>query len=232
MNFTAKRQESAQVSLLGEHDRIEHAPQTAPSGFQRWTTRAQVEQLLAHPRIQGLWPSGEYVAADPCAGTGQLMRHVDELLSRRPESWLAWELDGGLVYNAQRYIGGVTVPWPRVHWTMMDAARLLSHPVVRVVVTNLPWFNVFFRLVGHWRTVAFPNALIVVLCDDQERTRESARQWLADGNMPALIAQIPGRTQFDPPGDGQYPFSCSWYVWRAGERRTTSEVIALEPVTR
>ena len=224
MNFTARRPGSSQLSLLGEHDQVEHAPQLAASrNSQRWTTRAQVEQLLAHPRIRELWPTGEYVAADPCAGTGRLVQHVDAVLgSARPAAWWANELDPLLVPPTS-----YETTHGRIQWSCGDAARLGRVYSVGVVITNLPWFGVFARLVGRWRTVAFPHAVIVALCDDQERTREPSRKWLADGNMPYLRAEIPGRTQFDPPGDGQYPFSCSWYVWRPGERRSDSTVITL-----
>lgn len=227
MKFTPNRLESAQVSLLGEHDRVEHAPQLNPSpASQRWTTRAQVEQLLAHPRIQELWPVGDYVAADPCAGTGQLMLHVDAIRRTKPEAWLAWELDPALAVEDRYHSRDRYTRVCRVNWRLGDAARIEPHAHVRLVITNLPWFGVFARLVGHWRTVAFPNATVIALCDDQERTREPSRKWLADGNMPYLRAEIPGRTRFE--GEmTDYPWSCSWYVWRPGERRSDSTVITL-----
>lgn len=228
MRFGPKRAAHAQPSLLGEHDRIEHAPQSEATGFQRWTARAQVDALLAHPRIQELWPTGEYVAADPCAGTGQLMRHLDEAAPHYglsvPREWLANELDPCVVPSYRVADDELA---PRIRWFYGDAARLSAHPEVAIVPTNLPWFGVFARLVGHWRAKAFPGALIVALCDDQERTRGSSRAWLEDENMPALIAQLPGRQHFDGASDAEYPWSCSWYVWRPGERRTTSEVILL-----
>ena len=237
MKWGGKREESAQLGLLGDLDRTEHTPQvTASPNAQRWTTREQVDMLLAHPRIQEVWPTGDYVAADPCAGTGQLMRYVDAVATSHglvpPRYWGATELDAKLARSPARYRGALRHGVLRgkgysVAWETGDAARLEEHAGVRLVITNLPWFNVFARLVGHWRDVAFPNALVIALCDDQERTRESARRWLEAGNMPALIAQLPGRQSFDGAEDGAYPWSVSWYVWRPGERRTTSEVILL-----
>lgn len=231
MKFTPKVQPD-QLSLLGEHDRVEHRPElVADSRAQRWTTRTQVDLLLAHPRIQAIWPKGDYVAADPCAGTGQLMRHIDDALGdAKPLAWRAWELDGELISRPDTYQAwsrAYSLWYRRVRWAWMDAALLSEQPAVDIVTTNLPWFNVWPRLVGHWRDVAFPLAPIIALCDDQERTRKPSLEWLREGNMPDIIAQLPGRQRFDGADDGDYPWSCSWYVWLPGSRNDESLTIML-----
>lgn len=224
--------------------RTEHTPEHPCALNQRWTTRAQVKGLLSHPTIRELWealPDKKCIAADPCAGDGRLAQHVQDVceILKMPAPW-CWQLSTletehehpDVITDVSRVVDGKR-QWQRVltfYDRGVDAARLWKHNDVRLVITNLPWYGVFARLVGHWRDVAFPNALIIALCDDGERTRKPAIKWLSEGNMPAYQCWLPGRQHISGADDGDYPWPCSWYIWRSGERRTTTTTLQLEMI--
>ncbi len=233
----------AEQATFGGHDfeRRENTPGKATAASRRWTTYAQVSALLAHPIIREIWPE-DAIAADPCAGSGVIPAYVTTACHEHklplPWRWRVSDIAAAhelptLMIAAERM---TTLGYPTTARYKHCARRLPAQESVDIVVTNLPWFGVWDSMVHHWRRVAFPNAVILALCDDQER-RDGKLQWpkgngrpgwLADGNMPYAQLWLPGRQRFEGADDGKYPWTTSWGCWLPGDfNRTETRTVQL-----